>query len=143
MMIHRGEAWLDVGDARRCDAPKTVGGDGMSNALGINIQFEERPAIRPEEVLATAHAASYCLTLWSRLKQAGLQPRRVHTTAYVHRDQGVTRGIESEIFLDTDADIPGLSEEQLALHAKAAKTDFVALRGLSGIPVRLEPHLHA
>jgi osmotically inducible protein OsmC len=141
MMIHRGEAWLDAGHIRTSDVPARDERD--RSALAINIEFDERPGIRPEEVLATAHAASYCLTLWNRLKQAGLKPHRVHTTAYVHHDAVVSPRAESEIFIDTDADIPGLDDEKFALHAKAAKTDFVALRGLSGIPVRLEPHLHA
>jgi len=135
MTIHRGEAWLDAGQVRSSVAA------GPADALAVNIQFDEKPEVRPEEVLATAHAASYCLTLWNRLRQAGLAPKRVHTTAYVHRDPVVSSCAESEIFLDADADIPGLDDDKFALHAKAAKTDFVALRGLSGIPVRLEPHL--
>jgi len=140
MMIHRGEAWLDAGHATKFDVPAPR--EPVANALAVNIQFDERPGIRPEEVLATAHAASYCLTLWNRLTQAGLAPKRVHATAYVHQDTQAAPHAESEIYIDTDADIPGIDEQKFALHAKAAKTDFVALRGLSGIPVRLEPHLH-
>src|SRR5437016_13812602 len=101
MMIHRGEAWLDAGHCRTSDAPYA---ENVANALAINLQFDQRPEIRPEEVLATAHAASYCLTLWNRLKQAGLEPKRLHTTAYVHHDGVVTPRAESEIFIDTDAD---------------------------------------
>src|SRR4051812_45396988 len=123
MMIHRGEAWLDAGHVRTSDVLKPR--DTVADGLAVNIQFEERPEIRPEEVLATAHAASYCLTLWNRLKHAGFVPKRVHTTAYVHHDAVSSPRAEAEIFLDTDADIPGLNEEKFALHAKAAKTDFV------------------
>ena len=141
MFVHRGQAWLEARPIRTSDVPRV--NDNVADGLAINVQFEERPAIRPEEVLATAHAASYCLSLWNRLRQAGHQPKHLRTTAYVHLEGANSAHSESEIFLDTDAEVPGMNEERFALHAKAAKTDFVALRGLSGIPVRIEPHLHA
>ena len=141
MFVHRGEAWVDSICPRNCGVP-----DSKASSLdpsSISVQFDERATVRPEQILATAHAASYCVALWNRLKQAGHQPRHLHTTAYVHVDEQSTPGMESEIFLDADADVPGMNDARFALHARAAKTDFVALRGLSGIPVRVEPHLHA
>jgi lipoyl-dependent peroxiredoxin len=141
MVVHRGAAWLDARPIRTSVVPPD--NLNVAEALAINVQFEERPAIRPEEVLATAHAASYCLSLWNRLKQAGHKPTHLHTTAFVHVDAASSSHSESEIHLNTDANVPGLNEERFALHARAAKMDFVALRGLSGIPVKVEPHLHA
>ena len=138
MLIHRGEAWLDAGHACLHDAPPDKGG---VTGLAVNVHFDEKVDTRPEEVLATAHAASFCLSLWSRLQKAGHPPRSVHAVTFVHHPSSAPRQSEAEIFINADADIPGVTEEAFAEHAKAAKGDFVALRGLSGIPVRLEPRL--
>ena len=139
MLIHRGEAWLDGRRSGLVDAPST----GSASALATNLNFIARAETRPEEILATAHAASYCLSLWKRLEQAGHSPKRIRTVAYLHQDSDPKHHGESEIFLNAIADIPGLKEEVFVTHAKAAKADFVNLRGLADVPVRLEPHLHA
>jgi organic hydroperoxide reductase OsmC/OhrA len=140
MLIHRGEAWLDAGPARSFDVVDD--NPGVVDALAVNVQFEERPEIRPEEVLATAHAASYCLTLWNRLKQSGHTPHRVHTIAYVGHDRAGAPRAEREIFLEANVEMTGMGDESLAAHAKFAKNDFVSLRGLAGVRVRVEPHMH-
>jgi osmotically inducible protein OsmC len=140
MLIHRGEAWLDAGQSGAADAPAT---SDVASGLATNLHFHTKAETRPEEILATAHAASYCLSLWKRLQQAGHKPERIRTTAYIHQDSGVGHRSEAEIFLNAEADIPGLAEDTFVSHAKAAKSDFINLRGLTDVPVRLEPHLHA
>jgi osmotically inducible protein OsmC len=111
--------------------------------MATSLHFHTKAETRPEEILATAHAASYCLSLWKRLEQAGHKPRRIHTTAYIHQGSNFRQRSEAEIFLDAEADIPGLSEDTFVSHAQAAKGDFVNLRGLSDVPVCLDPQLHA
>jgi osmotically inducible protein OsmC len=140
MLIHRGEAWLDARQSGAADVPPA---SDVASGMATDLHFHTKADTRPEEILATAHAASYCLSLWKRLEQAGYKPRRLHTTAYIHQGPNFRQRSEAEIFLDTDADIPGLAEDTFVSHAKAAKSDFVTLRGLSDVPVRLEPHLHA
>ena len=140
MLIHRGEAWLNARQSGAADAPPT---SNVASGLSPKLHFHTKAETRPEEILATAHAASYCLSLWKRLQQAGHKPKRIHTVAYIHQDSSIKQRSEAEIFLDAEADIPGLQEEIFVSHARAAKSDFVTLRGLSDVPVRLEPHLHA
>lgn len=140
MSIHRGEAWLDVGQSGAADVPAT---SDVASGFATNLHFHTKAETRPEEILATAHAASYCLSLWKRLEQAGHEPLRIHTIAHIHQGPNFRQRSEAEIFLDTDADIPGLAEDTFVSHAKAAKSDFVNLRGLTDVPVRLESHLHA
>ena len=144
MMIHRGEAWLDAGHCRTSDAPNA---ENVANALAINLQFDQRPEIRPEEVLATAHAASYCLTLWNRLKQAGLeQALHQQTAVAAHLHLEIRHGLD-EVRQAREAVVArGEAGHRLGALAELRQRRiafFVALRGLSGIPVRLEPHLHA
>jgi organic hydroperoxide reductase OsmC/OhrA len=141
MLIHRGEAWLDGRQTGIADAPSL--GANVASGLGSNLHFNTKAETRPEEILATAHAASYCLSLWKRLQQAGHPAKRIHTVAYIHQNSKPRHRGESEIFLNAIADIPGLPEEAFVAHARAAKADFVNLRGLADVPVRLEPHLHA
>ena len=140
MLIHRGEAWLDARQSGPADVPPA---SNVASRAATNLHFHTKAETRPEEILATAHAASYCLSLWKRLEQAGHKPRQIRCTAYIHQDPDFRQRSESEIFLDALADIPGLPQDTFVSHAKAAKSDFVTLRGLSDVPVRLEPHLHA
>ena len=105
MQIHRGEAWLDAGDQCLPDAPQTA---DVALGMGVNVHFNEKTDTRPEEVLATAHAASFCLSLWSRLQKAGHAPKTVHTVAFVHHPSNAPRQSESEIYLNAEADIPEL-----------------------------------
>src|SRR5436309_1200901 len=105
MLIHRGEAWLDAAQAGISDG---VSAGDVAGALGMHVHFDEIPNCRPQEILATAHAASFCLSLFNRLRQSGHIPRRVQTVAYVRHPSDGQPHAESEIFIDTEADIPGL-----------------------------------
>jgi osmotically inducible protein OsmC len=138
MSVHKGEAWLD-GD--ELGTARTSAGEDLSSQLALGVRFNERTGVRPEQILATAHAASFCVMLWSRLQRLGHHPRRVHTVAYVHPKEDDRRGPEGELFIAAEAEVPGMSAERFASLTRAAKSDFVASRGLAGVPVKVEPKL--
>jgi osmotically inducible protein OsmC len=139
MSVHKGEAWLD-GD--ELGISKTPLREELSSQLALGVRFNEKTGARPEQILATAHAASFCVMLWSRLERLGHHPRRVHTVAYVHPlEREDRRCTEGELLIAAEAEVPGLSAERFASVTRAAKSDFVASRGLAGVPVKVEPKL--
>ena len=96
---------------------------GFGNGVGTN----------PEELLAAAHAACFSMALSLGLSDAGHLPSSIQTTARVHlRVVGGAPTIQ-QIDLSTEADVPGLDQEEFQDHAERAKTSCIISRALGGV----------
>jgi osmotically inducible protein OsmC len=71
----------------------------------------------PEELLAAAHAACYCMALSHELGEAGTPPERLEATATVDFVPG--EGVKSS-HLVVNGRVPGVDEETFAAAAAAA-----------------------
>jgi osmotically inducible protein OsmC len=71
----------------------------------------------PEELLAAAHAACYCMALSHELGEAGTPPDRLEATATVEFEPG--EGVKSSHIVVTGR-VPGVDEEAFARAAAAA-----------------------
>ena len=94
-------------------------------------RFEEGSGTNPEELVGAAHAGCFPMFLSALLTKAGFTPTRIVTTATVHLTDGPTI---SMIELNTEAEVPGLTEVDLQTHAQAAKNDCPVSKALSGGP---------
>src|SRR6516225_7725532 len=74
-------------------------------------RFESGKGTNPEELIAAAHAGCFSMALSHGLSQAGFTPRRVHTTAKVHLEKGAAGFEIPRIELQTEADVPNISED--------------------------------
>ena len=101
-------------------------------------RFETGPGTNPEELLGAAHASCFSMFLSALLTTAGFTPRRIYTTAAVHLDAGPKITL---IELDTEADVPGLSEEAFVGYAEAAKKDCPVSKALAGPEIKLKAKL--
>ena len=101
-------------------------------------RFETGPETNPEELLGAAHAACFSMFLSALLTTAGFVPRRIYTTATVHLDAGPTITF---IELDTQADVPNLSEEAFKGYVEAAKKDCPVSKALTGPQIKLTAKL--
>jgi osmotically inducible protein OsmC len=100
-------------------------------------RFESGPGTNPEELVGAAHAGCFSMFLASLLTNAGYTPVRIATTARVHLESGPTIAL---IELITQAEVPGLSEAELQVHAEEAKERCPVSKALAGGP---EIKLHA
>ncbi len=67
------------------------------------------------------------------LSDAGHPPSSINTTARIHlRVVGGAPAIQ-QIDLKTEADVPGLGQEEFQDHAKQAKTSCIISRALGGV----------
>src|SRR5438045_9673967 len=73
--------------------------------------FESGKGTNPEELIAAAHAGCFSMALSHGLAQAGFPPRRVHTVAKVHLEKSADGFSIPRIELETDADVPKISED--------------------------------
>src|SRR2546429_6486424 len=85
---------------------------GRSRFAGVLPWFEVSEGTNPEELLAAAHAACFSMALSLGLSDAGHPPSSIQTTARVHlRVVGGAPAIQ-QIDLSTEADVPGLDQEE-------------------------------
>jgi len=101
-------------------------------------RFETGPGTNPEELLGAAHAGCFSMFLSALLSKAGFVPTRIATTATVHLGDGPTITL---IELDTQAQVPDLSEAGLQEHAEAAKMNCPVSKALAGPQITLKVRL--
>ena len=101
-------------------------------------RFETGPGTNPEELLGAAHAGCFSMFLSALLTTAGFTPRSIYTTAAVHLDAGPKITL---IELNTEADVPNLSEEAFMQYAEAAKKDCPVSKALAGPEIKLKAKL--
>lgn len=90
----------------------------------------------PEELIASAHAACYSMSVGNILGKAGTPPNRIDTsaTATFVPGQGITG-----MHLTVSGDVPGVSEEEFAAVAEEAKANCPVSKALAGnVPITLE-----
>jgi len=101
-------------------------------------RFESGPGTNPEELVGAALAGCFSMFLAALLTGAGLTPTRIFTTAKVHLDEGPTITL---IELNTQAEVPGLTDAALQKHAETAKKNCPVSKALAGPEIRLQAQL--
>jgi lipoyl-dependent peroxiredoxin len=87
----------------------------------------------PEELLATAHAACFSMSLTHVLTQAGSVPRSVATSARVRLRPVDGVPTIDLVELDTTVDVDGVDTDALQKHAEAAEAGCAVSRALTGV----------
>ena len=91
----------------------------------------------PEELMAAAHAACYCMAFSSGLAKAGHKPQRLNTKVEVEFIPGT--GITSST-ITVRGKVSGISQEEFQKQAEAAKEGCPVSKALHG---NVELRLHA
>jgi osmotically inducible protein OsmC len=101
-------------------------------------RFENGRGTNPEELIGAAHAGCFSMFLAALLTGAGFLPERIATTAKVHLGAGPTITL---IELNTQAEVPNLTEADLQKHADEAKKNCPVSKALTGLEVKLQVQL--
>jgi osmotically inducible protein OsmC len=101
-------------------------------------RFENGRGTNPEELIGAAHAGCFSMFLAALLTGAGFVPERIATTAKVHLGAGPTITM---IELNTQAEVPNLTEADLQKHADEAKKNCPVSKALTGLEVKLQVQL--
>lgn len=91
----------------------------------------------PEELIAAAHAACYCMAFSSGLAKAGHKPQRLNTKVEIEFVPGT--GITSST-ITVRGKVSGISQEEFQKQAEAAKEGCPVSKALHG---NVELRLHA
>jgi osmotically inducible protein OsmC len=99
------------------------------------------PNTNPEELIGAAHAGCFTMAFSAQLTQAGHPPTRIHTTAKVHLEKVENGFAIPRIELETEAQVPGIDEEEFQRLATNAKAGCPVSKALAGVEIQLKATL--
>ncbi|MCM2129805.1 OsmC family protein [Larsenimonas rhizosphaerae] len=99
----------------------TESGAMKDNPYGFNTRFEGQPGTNPEELIGAAHASCYSMALSMILGESSLEPESIKTKATVTLEQQDDGFTITAVHLDTEASVPGASEDDFKAAADKAK----------------------
>ena len=137
MPVRTGFA-VGEGDLLNGKGTVKLGSGAFEGRYSFASRFEEGNGTNPEELIGAAHAGCFSMALSHELAQAGHTPKRVSTTAKVHLEK-VAEGFKiTSIDLNTEAEIPGIGQDEFQKFAENAKKGCPVSQALSsGIVVNL------
>ena len=115
-----------------------LGSGAYEGPYSFSSRFENGRGTNPEELIGAAHAGCFSMFLAALLTGAGFMPERIATTAKVHLGAGPTITL---IELNTQAEVPNLTEADLQKHADEAKKNCPVSKALTGLEVKLQVQL--
>ena len=115
-----------------------LGSGAYEGPFSFASRFESGRGTNPEELIGAAHAGCFSMALASRITKAGFAPTRIHTTATVHLSEGPTINL---IELNTEAEVPNLTEATFMELAENAKKNCPVSKALAGPEIKLNAKL--
>jgi osmotically inducible protein OsmC len=118
-----------------------LGSGAFEGHYSFGSRFGSDKGSNPEELIAAAHAGCFSMALALGLGKAGFTPRRIHTTAKAQIEH-VAEGFRiTRIDLDTEAEVPSISDATFREQAEAAKQGCPVSRALAGTEITLNARL--
>ncbi len=114
---------------------------GFEGPFSFSSRFEEGQGTNPEELLGAAHAGCYSMALSSGLVKAGFVPERIETNARVTLGTVDGKARITNIHLDCQAKVSGISTEQFNEIAEATKTGCPVSAALAATEISLSARL--
>ena len=123
------------------DGTMRLGGGAYEGAYSFESRFEEGQGTNPEELIAAAHSGCYSMALSGELGKAGHDPKSITTQAQVSLVKDDAGFTIKKIHLVTEAEVPGISDEEFQKLAEGAKKGCPVSRALAGPEITLEATL--
>jgi lipoyl-dependent peroxiredoxin len=108
----------------------------LTGNYSFSSRFEGGTGSAPEELIGAAHASCFSMALALFLGEYGYTPDAVETTATVHLDP--QRLAITRIELETEAEVPGLSESAFPKLAEQARNNCPVSKALAGVEIVLQ-----
>lgn len=118
-----------------------LGSGAFEGAYSFSSRFEEGKGTNPEELIAAAHAGCYSMALSAELGKAGYAPQRIQTQATVTLGQVDGKARITQIHLDTQATVSGITLEKFLEIAEATKSGCPVSAALSAVNITLHAQL--
>lgn len=96
-------------------------------------RFEEGEGTNPEELLGGAHAGCFSMFLAALLSKADYEPGSIETTANVTIETTDDGPTITRIVLDTEAEVPGLDDDEFQETVAEAKANCPVSKALASV----------
>src|SRR3954452_6219556 len=130
-----------VGALQNGSGKMALGSGAFEGQYSYKSRFEEGEGTNPEELIGAAHAGCFSMAFANTLATAGHDPQRVDTTARVHLVPSEEGPSITQIELETQAEVPGIDDEEFQQHAKTAKENCPVSKALAGVDISLDAKL--
>jgi osmotically inducible protein OsmC len=119
-----------------------LGSGAFEGAYSFNSRFgDDTKATNPEELIAAAHAGCFSMALSATLGRAGFTPTKIETKATVKLEKQGDAFVIPSILLETEAEVPEISEEDFQKYATSAKENCPVSKVLAGAEISLNAKL--
>jgi len=118
-----------------------LGSGAFEGAYSFNSRFGDEVATNPEELIAAAHAGCFTMALAGALGRAGFTPTKLDTKAIVKLEKQGEGFAIPNIDLETEAQIPEITDEKFQEIAKGAKENCPVSKVLAGAEISLKATL--
>lgn len=118
-----------------------LGSGAFEGPFSFKSRMENGPGTNPEELIGAAHAGCFSMAFSHQLSTAGHPPKRVHTNAAVTFEKTDAGFTITSIALDTEGEVPGISEAKFQELAEAAKKGCPVSKALAGTTITLKARL--
>lgn len=115
----------------------TVASGALAARYSYQSRFEEGPGTNPEELIGAAHAGCFSMAFSGRLTKAGFEPKRIQTDARVKLERLEGGFSITHVYLDTQAEVPGIDEATFQEAAQGAKEGCPVSMALAGVKIHL------
>lgn len=141
MGISKGSAQWDGGlkDGKGSMKPEHA----PEAAFSLRSRFEGEPSSNPEELIGAALSGCFSMALTLALEQAGLKPKRVHTSADVRLEKAGEGFAIASIELTTEATVTGVDAARFQEIAEATKKGCPVSKALAGTKISLNASIKA
>ena len=118
-----------------------LGSGAFEGKFSFNTRMGDEPGTNPEELIAAALAGCYSMALNATLEKQGSAAKNVRSQAIVHFGKDDAGFAITSIDLETEAEVPGISEEQLRETAERVKETCPVSKALAAVPIKLNAKL--
>ena len=118
-----------------------IGNGSYEGPFTFASRFESGAGTNPEELLGAAHAGCFSMALSGGLVKAGYTPRSIQTTAQVSLESVDGKSRITRIHLETEASVPGISNDKFQEIALATKETCPVSVALASVTTTLAARL--
>jgi osmotically inducible protein OsmC len=140
MSVRQAQARWE-GDLRKGKGTMRLGSGAFEGQYSFASRFEEGTGTNPEELIGAAHAGCFTMAFSNMLSEAGHVPTRVDTKARVHLERVDGKPTISRIELETEGNVPGITDAAFQDIAAKAKAGCPVSRALAAVAITLEARL--
>ncbi len=121
ILRHASATW--AGDLQSgTGSASTESGALRAAKVSFSTRFNEPlTGSNPEELIAAAHASCFSMALSGTLGRGGHTPKEIRTTATLTLHKGEAGFKITGMHLETEGEVPGITEEQFKQAAETAK----------------------